>query len=120
MTYVPVVTPPPSSTPSPRARELADLLTKVLEEYTKAHPSTSRAEIRAAFSLAARRAIPGSSRQMATFGLVLGLGLAVVTGVLVFLEAQGGMEWSESVPIIVLALIIFLAMTLIAVRRRSG
>ena len=42
MIFVPVVTPP--TPPSPRTRELAGLLGQVVQEYTKAHPATTRAE----------------------------------------------------------------------------
>jgi hypothetical protein len=119
MTYVPIVTPPASTPPSPRTRELADLLAKVLEEYTKAHPATTRAEIRAAVSLAARRAGPGGSKPAAALGLSLGLGIAAFVLGLVFLERGGGVEIGPVLPMIVLALIIFLALTLIAIRRRS-
>jgi len=52
MAYIPTVHHTPSMPPSPRTRELAGLLTKVLEEYKKSHPGTSDAEIRAAVRLA--------------------------------------------------------------------
>ncbi len=57
-TYVPIVVPTP---PSPRARELADLLTRVIEAYEEGHPTTSRAEIREATRLALAKTGPGSA-----------------------------------------------------------
>jgi hypothetical protein len=118
MIFVPVVTPPPTP-PSPRTRELAGLLTKVLEEYTKAHPSTTRTEIRAAFSMAVRNAGPGGSGTATTVAVMVGLVLALTLGGLVFFEAQGGTARETGLPMVVLAMILFVGILLVMVKLRS-
>jgi hypothetical protein len=118
MTYVPVVTPPPTP-PSPRTRELAGLLTKVLEEYTKAHPATTRSEIRAALSMAARATGPAAS---ASAALAVGLTLALVMGGVIFFYVQGGSptEFRAALPMVIMSIIVFLGVLLLIIKRRSG
>lgn len=118
MTYVPIVVPPTQpSPPSPRVRELAGLLTKVLEEYSKAHPSTTKAEVRAALRLA--QATTGGPKAGVALAVTAGL---LVAGVLFGLMANKGSEGlaiSSSLPTIIMAVIFFLAIILVLVRMRS-
>ena len=123
MTYVPVVVPPTNAPPpSPRTRELAGLLTKVLDEYTKAHPAVSKAEIRAAFRMAQMKTGQDSTRT----ALALSLGLGVMIFVLaigLFFARAGGAEvlTGESSRMVILAAIIFIGViaAAIAVKARS-
>lgn len=88
MTYVPVVV-PPTQQASPRTRELAGLLGKVLEEYKKTHPAVTDAEVRMAFRLASSSV---GSVKAAKIAVLAGV-LALMVGVLVVgLFAGGGVE----------------------------
>jgi hypothetical protein len=53
MTYVPIIphTPQP---PSPRARELADQIARVIATFEDAHPAVTKGEVRQAAQLALR------------------------------------------------------------------
>lgn len=91
MIYVPIVPTvvAPPQPPSPRTRELAGLLGKVLEEYKKAHPSTTQTEIRAAIRLAATSAAPGG-RAAVALALTAVIGGVVAMMVLGIFLSQGG------------------------------
>ena len=86
MLYVTLVLPATTPPPSPRARELAVLLARVTEEYVKAHPSTTRAEVRQALRLAGGRTGGGSDRSrlavITLVGFVLSLVLVSILAVL--------------------------------------
>ncbi len=117
MTYVPVVTPP--TPPSPRTRELAGLLSQVLQEYTKAHPATTRAEIRAAVRMALM-STGGSQATMAmVLSLVLGLVVAVLGFGLLFFRSAGEAEVTTALPMIIVALILGIAILMFVVRSRQ-
>ncbi|MGW8265777.1 MAG: hypothetical protein ACWGSQ_05370 [Longimicrobiales bacterium] len=119
MSYVPIVPSPPSP-PSPRTRELAALLTKVLEEYKKSHPATSDSEIRAAVRLAQLSSRSGNQALPALLSVGLGLLVAgVLAGVLV-LRSSGGPapDWS-GMPMVVMAVIAFLLIVLVLVKASS-
>ena len=113
MAYIPPVPHSPSSPPSPRTRELAALLTKVLEEYKNSHPATTDAEVRAAVRLA--QLASRSGNQTAPLALSLGLGVlgaGLLAGVL-FFRSAGGFElgsWGPIAIVVVLALLGFLAL----------
>ncbi len=115
MSYVPIVTPTPSP-PSPRSRELADLLRRVIEAYEEGHSTTTRAEIRAATRLALSKA--GPSRLGAPIvALTLGGLMALLLGVFVFLRQSGGLvDLPSSVPIIGVG-IVTIALAAVAVIR---
>ena len=123
MAYVPVVVPPTNQPPpSPRTRELAGLLTKVLDEYTKAHPAVSKAEIRAAFRMAQMTTGQDSTRTALVLSLGLGVMIFVLALGLFFARAGGGEALpDESARMIVLGVIIFLGIlaAAIAVKARS-
>lgn len=118
MTYVPVpptVTPQPSS---PRTRELASLLTKVVDEYRGAHPSVSGKEIREALRMT--QVTAGGSKAPVAVAVSLALGLLVMglTLGLVFLGRGGGIELGDgtSMPMIVLAITVFLGIVVAAIK----
>jgi hypothetical protein len=117
MTYVPVVTPP--TPPSPRTRELAGLLAKVLEEYTKAHPATTRAEIRAAVRMA-QMSTGGNQATVATvISLVLGLVVMFLAMGLFYFRSAGETEMTVALPIIIVAVILVLLLAMFVVRNRQ-
>ena len=99
MSYVPIVTPTPSP-PSPRSRELADLLVRVIEAYEEGHPTTTRPEIRAATRLALSETGP-SRLGTPIVAVTLGGLMALLLGVSVFLRQSGGLvDIPLNVPII--------------------
>lgn len=112
MTYVPIVTPTPSQPPSPRTRELAGLLSKVLEEYTKAHPSVTKSEVRAAIRLAQSSAGPDNTKIAVGLSLALGLGVLTMTLGLFYFGNSGGFEIGPILPMIIAVLIGLVAVAL--------
>jgi len=109
MIFVPVVPPSSSQPPSTHTREVANLLTRVLEEYRKAHPSVSDAELRAALRLAARGG-GGREKRMVAFlvwGLVAVLGVGIFTLTMVGGEGGGGgMEGFVLVAVFLVVLVV--------------
>ena len=79
MTYVPIVTTPTQQQPSRQTRELADLLGRVIQEYEKAHPTVSGAEVRHALQLA--RSASSKTTGAPALALTLSAGLAVIWAV---------------------------------------
>lgn len=117
MTYVPiVVTTPP---PSPRTRELAELLGKVLDEYTKAHPAVTKAEIRAAINMA--QATTGPDNTKLALGLSVGLGLVVLfLGLgLFYFRSVGEVEIGPILPMIIMALIALIGVAVLVMKAQS-
>jgi len=84
--YVPVVVPP--QPPSPRTRELAELLGRVIEEYEKHHPAVTGSEVRGALQMAAQ----SSKAASPAAALAVGLGLALLLGGLVAFFSMGSMS----------------------------
>lgn len=78
--YVP--TPPP---PSPRARELADYLSQVVDAYHKDHPELTAEDVRQALELN----IPSSRNAMRAIAVGLG-GVMALAVVGFFLLSQSG------------------------------
>ncbi len=122
MTYVPIVTPPPTQPPlSPRTRELAGLLTKVVDEYQQAHPKLSRQEVRAAIRMTALTAARGSGGGPRAVVLSLALGilaLGLVVGLLFLRGADPG-AGEGAVPMIVVAVIAFLGLVAVGLKSLS-
>jgi hypothetical protein len=117
MTYVPIVTPTPAPPLSPRTRELRDLLSKVVEEYTKAHPAMTKAEIRAALRLA--QVSGGSNSTAAVLSISLGLGVAMLLLGVFYFRAGGDLPIRPVLPMIIgVAIVLFGILAL--VRARSG
>jgi len=115
--FVPMV-PHHENPPSPRTRELADLLGKVLEEYEKYHPAVTGQEVRAALRLAERssRAAVVGARTMAGVGLAIGVAVA---GMFVWVASRGGI-WEGGPPVAIVAAIIALVAVMVLVRRARG
>jgi len=119
MAYVPIVTPTTVPPPSPRTRELAGLLAKVLDEYTKAHPATSNAEIRAAIRMAQMSAGPDRTKVAVGLSLGLGLGVLMLTLGLFFFRSAGEVEMGPIFPMIIMAVIVILGLVVAAVKISS-
>lgn len=110
MSYVPIVTSTYVPPPSPRTRELSGLLAKVLDEYAKAHPATTRAEIRAAIRMAQMSVGPDRTKVAVGVSLALGLGVAMLTLGLFYFRSAGNVEIRPSVSMIIIAVIVFLGL----------
>jgi len=119
MTYIPVVPSVPPPPPSPRTRELASVLTKVLDEFKKAQPSTTSAEIRAALRLAQMSASPGNPALPAILSVGLGLLFAVLALGFFFFRSAEGVEIGPIMPMIVLGLIVFVGILAVAIKTMS-
>ncbi|MBT8396767.1 MAG: hypothetical protein HKO65_16165 [Gemmatimonadetes bacterium] len=119
MTYVPIVTPTPTPPPSPRTRELAGLLTKVLDEYAKAHPAVTNAEVRAAIRIAQSSSGPDQARTTLVISLALGMVVAFLGFGLFYFRSAGGGEISASLPMIIAVLVMVLLIALVALKARS-
>lgn len=94
MAYVPIIVPP--QPPSPRTRELADLLGRVIDEYEKHHPGVTGPEVRAALEMAgesSRAAAPRAALAAALVGLVL-------AGGFVFMAVNGGEVPTDGIPMV--------------------
>jgi hypothetical protein len=96
---VPIVPVTPTPQPSRQSQELADLLGRVVQEYEKAHPTVSGAEVRQALQLARRASTKDgglNARALRAFAagfLVLGM------AVFVFFRKGGSLDVGQ-VPII--------------------
>ena len=120
MLFVPVVPSQPVQPPSPRTRELAGLLSKVLDEYTKAHPNVSSAEVREAIRMAQMSAGPNRSAVAGILAGTLALGVGVLLmGVLFLRGGGGGIDMEGSMPMIVIAIIAFLGILVAMVKVAS-
>ena len=120
MSYVPIVTPTHVPPPSPRTRELSELLAKVLDEYTKAHPATSSAEIRAAIRMAQMSAGPDRSNVAVGISLAIGLGVAMLALGLFFFRSTGGdLEIGPIFPMIIMVAIVVLGVVAAMIAMRS-
>jgi len=120
MAYVPIVPSSPVQPPSPRTRELTALLTQVLQEYQKAHPSVTAQEIRAALRLTGQTAGTGKNATATLLALGLGIGFAALAVGLIFLRGgSGDLTGSEGMPMIVMAVILFVAILLAVVKVSS-
>jgi len=118
MSYVPIVV-PTQQPPSPRTRELADLLARVVVDFEQRHPSMTSQEVRAATRLAAQ-ATHGTGESARVLALVVGGLTALIAGIVLFLsQAAGGpVTGGVDVPIVVVAVLIgIVALVAIALRR---
>ena len=109
--YVPVVVPP--QVPSRQARELAELLDRVIKDYERTHSSVSPREIREALMLAEQKSAGVGVRR--TAAVAAGLVAALVAGVVAFastgnLHLGGELPWMEIsiVAVLVVALLVVL------------
>ncbi|HSW28495.1 MAG TPA: hypothetical protein VLH75_03280 [Longimicrobiales bacterium] len=113
-----VFIPPPPSPPSPRTRELAALLGRVIEEYEKHHPAVTGPEVRAAV----RMAVESSSRKGSPdLRIAVGVAAAVVAGGLfAFLAANQGQMPQGTVPMVAAVLGLFAVLMVVVMAKRSG
>lgn len=120
MFYVPIVPTPPTP-PSPRTRELAGLLSRVIQEYESHHPSVTGAEVRLALRLAAQSSRKGTQAASTMVALAAGLALFVAAGVAFLMLAEGGgLGASENFPVVAAVLVgIVLVAVLAAVKASS-
>ncbi len=115
MFYVPYVPPPQ---PSPRTRELADLLSRAIEEYQKYHPNVSSAEVNAALQMAAVRSSRGvPARVWAVVGALVAI---LLGGIFAFVAANGGQVPGSAVPVVAVAIAILAALVAVAVAKSRG
>lgn len=91
-------------------------MSKVLEEYTKAHPSVTRSEVRAAVRLAQMSAGPDNTK--VAVGLSLALGVGVLTGLLFYRSSAGEIDIGPILPLIIAVAIGLLAVVLAVVKAR--
>ena len=119
MAFVPVST-PTTYPPSPRTRELAGLLSKVLEEYTRAHPAVTPSEVRAAIRMAQMSAGPDRGRVGVLLATTLAFGVAgVLAGLYFFQRAEGGGEAGTLPPAVIMAVIALVGVTMVILTMRS-
>jgi hypothetical protein len=91
----------------------------VLEEYTKAHPATTRAEIRAAVRMAQMSTAAGNQATAVTaISLALGLVVAFLGFGLFYFRSAGEAEFTPVLPMIIVALIVAIAIGMFVVRNR--
>jgi len=117
MLYVPFV-PPAATPPSPRTRELADLLGRVIEEYEKHHPAVTGPEVRAAVRMAAERSSRSSFPQLR---VAVGVAAAVLAaGLFALLAANEGRMPQTAVPVLAIVLALFAVLVVVAMAKRGG
>ena len=117
MSYVPIIVPTNAPPPSPRTRELANLLGQVLDEYTKANPATTSAEIPPAYRMARAASGKGSANAAAGVSVALGLGVAMLVLGL-FFKSAGEIEIGPILPMIIMVVIVLVGLVAIVVNRR--
>ncbi len=119
MLYVPVVPYVPHDPPSPRTRELAGLLSRVIDEYENHHPAVTGTEIRAAINLPPEAPGPAPVEARAVAGVLAGF-LVLLGGVGFFL-ARGGSIDVESIPMVAVSVaILALLVGIVLVKKASG
>lgn len=122
MTYVPIVV-PPNQQASPRTRELAGLLGKVLEEYKKTHPAVTDAEVRMALRLASSSVGSVNAAKIAVLAGVLALMVGVlVVGLFAGGGAEGtggGVEAPATFSMIIAVLVVLFGVLAVVIKMRS-
>lgn len=116
MLFVPVI-PHHEDPPSPRTRELADLLGRVIQEYEKGHPSVTGREVRAALEIAVRGSRSGAvgGREAVLAGLAIA---AAAAGVFVWVAAHGGS--AQALPTGIAAMLVAIGAVVVVVKRARG
>jgi hypothetical protein len=109
----------PTVPPSPRTREMANLLTRVLEEYRKSHPATTDAEIRAAVRLAQLASRSGNQGAPALLAVAFGLLVAGVLAGFLFHRSAEGVEIGTWSPMIIMGVVFVLLVFLMAVKVKN-
>jgi hypothetical protein len=112
--YVPVVVPP--QVPSRQARELSELLDRVIKDYERTHSSVTPKEIREAIMLTQQKS--GSMDARRATAVAAGLLAALVGGVVAFASA-GGISFQGQLPWIEIAVVgLLVIVVLVALLRR--
>lgn len=116
MYFVPIV--PHDAPPSPRTRELADLLGRVIQEYEQHHPAVTGSEVRAAAHLAIQRSSKtgGVYRRVA----LVAAGLVAALGAFVLVAVKGGSPGGDATPVVPVAIAVLGIALMAVVLRRSG
>jgi len=114
--FVPMV-PHHEDPPSPRTRELADLLGKVLGEYEKYHPAVTGREVRAAIRLAERNSRAAAPAGRTTARVAAAIAGATV-GAFVLVASRGG-SWEGAPVAIVIAVGVLFVVAVLARRLRG-
>ena len=120
MSYVPIVTSSYVPPPAPRTRELSELLGKVLEEYTKAHPAVTKSEVRAAIRMAQMSAGPAKTNLAVGLSLGVGLGVMMLTLGLFYFRSVGDVEITAIFPMIIMALIVLIGLVAVMVKMKGS
>jgi hypothetical protein len=91
MSYIPIVSPSDRTQVSPRARELATQIEKVVQDFQRNYPDTRPGDVQQALRVASggSDSVPESRRVLA---LTLAGGVAALVGVLFFMRESGGGE----------------------------
>jgi hypothetical protein len=109
----------PAPPASPRTRELAGLLSQVLDEYQKAHPAVTPAEMRAAVRLAQMSVKGGNHPAALIISLGLGLLVAGLMAGLLFFRSSGGAEGGPVLSMVVIGLIVFVGLLAVVAKTMS-
>ena len=113
MSYVPIMSPSDRTQMSPRARELATQIEKVVQDFQRSYPDTRPGDVEIRVSDSA----PDSRRVM---GMTVAGGVAALVGVLFFMRESAGEASglpADSMLWIVVGLIVLLAVTAMVIRR---
>jgi len=119
MSYVPIMSPSDRTQVSPRARELATQIEKVVQDFQRSYPDTRPADVQQALRVAAggSDSTPDSRRVLS---MTVAGGVAALVGVLFFMRESTGeasglpadlMVW------VVVGVIVILAVTAMVIRR---
>ncbi len=114
MSYVPIVPRSDRTRISPRARELAAQIDKLVQDFQRSYPDTRPTDVQEALRVASGSpdTVPGSRR---VFAVALAVGVAVLVGGLAFVGDSGSgsldlpanfMLWLVAGVIIVLAFVV--------------
>ncbi len=119
MSYMPYLPATEKTKLSPRARELASQIEKVVLDFQRSYPDTSPGDVQEALRAASGggEAAPGSRRVLA---MTLAGGIAALVGLLFFMRESGdAVGGSEPGLMIWMVLGAILLAALVAVARRS-
>jgi hypothetical protein len=117
MLYVPIVTPPTSSQApaSPRARELASQIEKLIQDFQRSYPDTKPADIQEAMRIAwGGSEVTTSARRLVA--VMLGLGMAALAGALLYFRSGVDVEIPWVMVAVVAGIVLVLAVA-VAARR---
>ena len=119
MSYVPIMSASDRTQVSPRARELATQIEKVVQDFQRSYPDTRPGDVQQALRVAAggSDSVPDSRRLL---GMSVAGGIAALVGVLFFMrESAGGASDlpADSMLWVVVGVIVLIALAAMARRR---